>query len=94
MRRALGDFGVPIAILIMFLIDYFIKDTYTQKLNVPDGFELTSPEIRNSSGGHGWFINPVPGPQYGNFGWYIPLISVVPAILLFVLLFMETHICE
>ena len=23
-RKALGDFGVPIAILIMFLLDYFI----------------------------------------------------------------------
>lgn len=29
-RRVIGDFGVPIAILIMVLVDYSIKDTYTQ----------------------------------------------------------------
>lgn len=26
----IGDFGVPIAILIMVLVDYSIEDTYTQ----------------------------------------------------------------
>ena len=36
-RRALGDFGVPIAIVIMVMLDYFINDTYTQKLKVPEG---------------------------------------------------------
>lgn len=29
-RRALGDFGVLIALLCMSLLDYLIKDTYTQ----------------------------------------------------------------
>lgn len=29
-RRIIGDFGVPIAILIMVLVDYSINDTYTQ----------------------------------------------------------------
>uniref|UniRef100_A0A4W6F8U1 Uncharacterized protein n=1 Tax=Lates calcarifer TaxID=8187 RepID=A0A4W6F8U1_LATCA len=29
-RRIIGDFGVPIAILIMVLVDYSIEDTYTQ----------------------------------------------------------------
>lgn len=29
-RRLIGDFGVPISIFIMALIDFFIKDTYTQ----------------------------------------------------------------
>lgn len=29
-RRVIGDFGVPIAILIMVLVDYSIEDTYTQ----------------------------------------------------------------
>lgn len=29
-RRIIGDFGVPIAILIMVLVDYCINDTYTQ----------------------------------------------------------------
>lgn len=29
-RRLIGDFGVPISIFIMALVDFFIKDTYTQ----------------------------------------------------------------
>lgn len=29
-RRALGDFGVLIAILAMSLLDFAMKDTYTQ----------------------------------------------------------------
>uniref|UniRef100_A0A3Q2Q207 Uncharacterized protein n=1 Tax=Fundulus heteroclitus TaxID=8078 RepID=A0A3Q2Q207_FUNHE len=29
-RRIIGDFGVPIAILIMVLVDYSVEDTYTQ----------------------------------------------------------------
>lgn len=29
-RRLIGDFGVPIAILVMVLVDYSIRDTYTQ----------------------------------------------------------------
>ena len=30
LRRVIGDFGVPIAILLMVLMDYSIQDTYTQ----------------------------------------------------------------
>jgi len=30
MRRALGDFGVPIAIAIMVAVDYSIAETYTE----------------------------------------------------------------
>ena len=85
-RRALGDFGVPIGIVIMVLIDFSINDTYTEKLNVPDGLALTSPQSR------GWIINPFDAPN-AKAAW-VPFMSIVPAILLFVLLFMETHICE
>lgn len=38
LRRIIGDFGVPIAILIMVLVDYNVEDTYTQvrpTLNIP-----------------------------------------------------------
>ena len=38
-RRLIGDFGVPIAILMFVLIDYFIKDVYTEKLAVPNALE-------------------------------------------------------
>lgn len=30
LRRVIGDFGVPISILIMVVVDSFVKDTYTQ----------------------------------------------------------------
>lgn len=29
-RRLIGDFGVPIAIFLMIVVDYSIQDTYTQ----------------------------------------------------------------
>ncbi|CAB1340640.1 unnamed protein product [Coregonus sp. 'balchen'] len=84
LRRIIGDFGVPIAILIMVLVDYSIRDTYTQKLSVPSGFSVTSPEKR------GWVINPLgmdtPFPIWMMFG------SVLPALLVFILIFMETQI--
>ncbi|KAK6299879.1 hypothetical protein J4Q44_G00299120 [Coregonus suidteri] len=84
LRRIIGDFGVPIAILIMVLVDYSISDTYTQKLSVPSGFSVTSPEKR------GWVINPLgmdtPFPIWMMFG------SVLPALLVFILIFMETQI--
>merc|ERR1712106_385048 len=51
-RRALGDFGVPIAIVIMVLVDYSSGDTYTEKLKVPEGLTVTNPAVR------GWFIAP------------------------------------
>ena len=52
-RRALGDFGVPIAIVIAVLVDFGAGDTYTEKLNVPEGLEVTDSSQR------GWFIPPV-----------------------------------
>lgn len=30
LRRVIGDFGVPISILIMVMVDSLIQDTYTQ----------------------------------------------------------------
>merc|ERR1719461_2209161 len=86
-RRALGDFGVPIAIVIMVLVDYWAGDTYTEKLNVPEGLQVTNATAR------GWLISPLgknldnPLPIYAMFA------AALPAILLYLLLFMETHIC-
>uniref|UniRef100_A0A8C6UA56 Anion exchange protein n=1 Tax=Neogobius melanostomus TaxID=47308 RepID=A0A8C6UA56_9GOBI len=84
LRRIIGDFGVPIAILIMVLVDYTIEDTYTQKLSVPDGFSVTSPNKR------GWFINP-----FGHvepFPIWMMFACCLPALLVFILIFMETQI--
>lgn len=85
-RRALGDFGVPIAIVLMVLLDYIVHDIYTEKLKVPSGLQVTAPSKR------GWMISP--WPTDNPFPIWIPFVSAVPAILLYLLLFMETHICE
>jgi len=42
-RRALGDFGVPIAIITMVTLDYLVPEIYTEKLQVPEGLSPSSP---------------------------------------------------
>ena len=75
----------------MVLIDWSIADTYTEKLRVPSGLQVTDSSLR------GWFISPIPETdptgETGIAAW-APFVAVVPAFLLYVLLFMETHICE
>uniref|UniRef100_A0A8C4NZ85 Anion exchange protein n=1 Tax=Dicentrarchus labrax TaxID=13489 RepID=A0A8C4NZ85_DICLA len=83
-RRIIGDFGIPISILVSVLVDYTITDTYTQKLNVPSGFSVTSPDKR------GWFISPFGDKQ--PFPTWMMGASIVPALLVFILIFMETQI--
>ncbi|KAM6934892.1 anion exchange protein 3 isoform 1-T1 [Xenentodon cancila] len=83
-RRIIGDFGIPISILFSVLVDYTITDTYTQKLDVPSGFSVTSPEKR------GWFISPFGHKQ--PFPTWLMGASFVPALLVFILIFMETQI--
>ncbi|KAM6338825.1 anion exchange protein 2 [Podargus strigoides] len=83
-RRLIGDFGVPIAILVMVLVDYSIQDTYTQKLSVPSGFSVTAPDKR------GWVINPL--GENSDFPVWMMVASGLPAILVFILIFMETQI--
>ncbi|XP_058035271.1 anion exchange protein 2 isoform X1 [Ahaetulla prasina] len=83
-RRVIGDFGVPIAILLMVLVDSSIQDTYTQKLSVPSGFSVTSPDKR------GWVINPLGSSEA--FPVWMMVASVLPAVLVFILIFMETQI--
>ncbi|KAM3822380.1 band 3 anion transport protein isoform 3-T5 [Vipera latastei] len=82
LRRVIGDFGVPIAIFIMTLADNFIKDTYTQKLKVPKGLQVSNPEQRD------WFIYPT-----GNkFPIWMMFAAALPALLVFILIFLETQI--
>ncbi|XP_031419098.1 anion exchange protein 2a isoform X2 [Clupea harengus] len=84
LRRIIGDFGVPIAILIMVLVDYSVKDAHTQKLSVPSGFSVTSPAKR------GWVIHPLGSD--GQFPIWMMAASLLPAVLVFILIFMETQI--
>ncbi|OCT63346.1 anion exchange protein 3 [Xenopus laevis] len=83
-RRVIGDFGIPISILVMVFIDYAITDTYTQKLNVPSGLSVTSP------GKRGWFIDPMGTSK--PFPLWMMFASAIPALLVFILMFMETQI--
>ncbi|XP_061083071.1 anion exchange protein 3 [Conger conger] len=83
-RRVIGDFGIPISILLSVIVDYYIPNTYTKKLNVPSGFSVTSPDKR------GWFISPF-GDKEPFPAWMMGA-SVIPALLVFILIFMETQI--
>ncbi|XP_055612245.1 anion exchange protein 2 isoform X2 [Uranotaenia lowii] len=81
-RRALGDFGVPISIALFVMLDYTIPQVFTEKLSVPEGLS-PSDETRR-----GWVI-----PLDGVPGW-LPFVAGIPAILVYILIFMETHISE
>uniref|UniRef100_A0A2M3YY57 Anion exchange protein n=1 Tax=Anopheles braziliensis TaxID=58242 RepID=A0A2M3YY57_9DIPT len=81
-RRALGDFGVPISIALFVLFDYSIPQVYTEKLSVPEGLSPSDTSQR------GWLI-----PLGGVPGW-VPFAAGVPALLVYILIFMETHISE
>ena len=85
-RRALGDFGVPIAIILMVSLDYFTPGVYTEKLKVPEGLSPSAPDVR------GWIIPPT--GLIRSFPVWVGFASAVPALLVYILLFMETHISE
>ncbi|XP_059180675.1 solute carrier family 4 member 1b (Diego blood group) [Centropristis striata] len=83
-RRLLGDFGVPIAIFLMIVVDYNINDTYTQKLVVPKGLMVSNPAKR------GWLINPF--GEHKTFPVWVMFACCVPALLVFILIFLESQI--
>lgn len=83
-RRLIGDFGVPIAIFFMIAVDISIEDAYTQKLVVPKGVQVTNPKAR------GWFINPM--GEKKPFPIWMMGACCVPALLVFILIFLESQI--
>lgn len=56
----------------------------SQKLSVPSGFSVTTPSKR------GWFVNPL--GMNGPFPIWMMAASILPALLVFILIFMETQI--
>ncbi|XP_006897906.1 PREDICTED: band 3 anion transport protein [Elephantulus edwardii] len=84
LRRIIGDFGVPISILIMVMVDFFIQDTYTQKLKVPKGLTVSNATAR------GWVIHPL--GLYSDFPVWMMFASALPALLVFILIFLESQI--
>ncbi|XP_041672398.1 solute carrier family 4 member 1b (Diego blood group) [Cheilinus undulatus] len=83
-RRLIGDFGVPISIFLMVLVDYSIEDTYTQKLVVPKGLMVSNPAKR------GWLINPF--GEHQTFPVWVMFACCIPAMLVFILIFLESQI--
>ncbi|KAM9394025.1 solute carrier family 4 member 1a (Diego blood group) [Pholidichthys leucotaenia] len=83
-RRLIGDFGVPIAIFFMIAVDISIEDAYTQKLVVPKGIQVTDPEARD------WLINPM--GEKKSFPIWMMAASCIPALLVFILIFLESQI--
>ncbi|XP_071822453.1 band 3 anion transport protein-like isoform X3 [Apostichopus japonicus] len=81
-RRALGDFGIAIAIFTMVLVDAAAKNTGSQKVCIPGSLRPTK------RGRDSWFVNPFglkdTTPIFAIFG------AAIPAFLLFILLYMET----
>lgn len=80
-RRIVSDFGVFIAIVAMVTVDWLTEGVYTQKLSVPDGLSVTSPNR------HSWLINPMGVDQPMTAGAIFA--ALVPAILVSILIFME-----
>ena len=77
-RRTVSDFGMAISIFAMTVLDYSIKDVYTQKM--PELSKLKPTRDRD------WFVSPAGIPT----GWMFA--AVIPAVFVSILLFMETEL--
>lgn len=72
---------MPLAIVIMVLMSYLNPQTYTEKLKVPDG-------LSPSQDDRDWLVSPSGIPIWVMFA------AVGPALLVYILIFMETNITE
>uniref|UniRef100_A0A8B9K4M9 Anion exchange protein n=1 Tax=Astyanax mexicanus TaxID=7994 RepID=A0A8B9K4M9_ASTMX len=78
-RAIISDFAVFFTILTMVLVDYALG-VPSPKLQVPSKFKPTRDD-------RGWFINPL-GPN----PWWTCIITVIPALLCTILIFMDQQI--
>lgn len=85
-RRMLGDFGVPIAILLMVGLDQLMPMVYTQRLQVPSGLTPSNSTYR------GWFISPLGLHQ--SISWLTVVGALPAAMLIFIVIYMETMVCQ
>jgi hypothetical protein len=85
-RKTFGNFAVLIAIIVMVGVDELIEHPVTKKLDIPNALETglvnTKPLDRE------WMVNPISLPLF----WIAA--SALPALLLFILVFMEASIAE
>merc|ERR1719288_541008 len=73
------------------MIDFLSGDVFTEKLLVPEGVSVTNSTKRD------WFINPLGETRNGedlHLAVWAMFAGFLPAMLLYLLLFIETHICE
>jgi hypothetical protein len=70
----------------MVVVDMAFPMIHTAKLKVPDGLHVTDSDKRD------WFISPM-GETEALPIW-IPFVCIVPALLLYLLLFINASICE
>ncbi|CAG9781744.1 unnamed protein product [Diatraea saccharalis] len=82
-RRALGDFGVPIAIVLMVGVSCFVP-VWTETLRVPAGLSPTAPRS--------WLVAANPGLE--TIPFWASLVMILPALMVYIIVFMETHIAE
>ncbi|VVC86181.1 unnamed protein product [Leptidea sinapis] len=82
-RRALGDFGVPIAIVLMVGVTSFVP-VWSEKLTVPDGLSPTADRS--------WLVPLNPGLE--TIPVWAAFVMVLPALMVYIIVFMETHIAE
>ncbi|KAK7938508.1 hypothetical protein WMY93_001834 [Mugilogobius chulae] len=78
-RAIISDFAVFITIMTMVLIDYALGIP-SPKLKVPSVFKPTRDD-------RGWFINPI-GPN----PWWTAVVTLIPALLCTILIFMDQQI--
>lgn len=93
-RRTLSDVGMFISIILMVFVDNIIETKTgikTTKLDIPKNFDRPTDQNRL-----GWFIKP-----FGNnfaidtnteIPFYVPLLSIFPALLVFIVLFFEVEV--
>uniref|UniRef100_A0AC35U7A9 Anion exchange protein n=1 Tax=Rhabditophanes sp. KR3021 TaxID=114890 RepID=A0AC35U7A9_9BILA len=87
-RRIFGDFGVLISIVIVSAcVQMFTPDPYIKNLEMPDHLNFTNTTAR----GHGVFVSPYMDQDHIVFG---VTVAFVVALLVFILLFVETEITE
>lgn len=84
LRRLLSDFGIVFSVLIFLLFDILMKDNYSPKLDIPDGFTSTAPEKR------GWLVDMMGSKRSLTVAEII--FAIVPAFLVTIILFMETEL--
>ncbi|KAJ8003481.1 hypothetical protein DPEC_G00148760 [Dallia pectoralis] len=78
-RAQISDFAVFITILTMVLVDYALGIP-SPKLQVPNKFKPTRDD-------RGWIVNPI-GPN----PWWTAIVSILPALLCTILIFMDQQI--